>query len=723
MAKRDFRTPAQKAKDAAKRQKEAQKAQTAQRKEERKVAATPVTPGGLSPAQQAQIDKARQQRQAVQDEYSQRLRTGDVRSDLRAESRTPEDDLTPARFPNAINYKPQYHDSVRAIHDELATRVATLSTPTSREDERAVGLEPTSEPARALSAETKQKLANVSHHLGLASAAHDMSLESHKAGNHADAVFYLSKAADHLHDAINGSRALPTTVGTQVKSAGIAEITSGTSSKLHTLTKTYADDVTNTTRLNSIEKDIIKQHVATKDYTPGEMSSSYVAPIPSKRVRGTKVQGQTPRMYKNFDTIPLSSQEEEATADRRAKEARDAGFHEMTSKEISSISDPKQRSAEYERLMSERTAKGDEDYAAAKVEAGKKAADTAAKAYQKVKGVIQQPALTDEELKASGERYTQRWQEGVVSGERNAADLRWKRAVAQTSWEQENPNKTFIGSEAHKDPEKWHLKWQVKAHWLGANPKASPEDFENTEFAHSPERYNPKDGFKPEPMQVNPDRSVGPANFRLKDAVRQHWMHVNLGKNERDFEETQFASKPETYSHPGQNEDGSVKGLRQIPKFDTGSVAKIQFPYRNVMKRVGLPAADYPTPEDDKQGEKSQTEINNLRTAGLPVPAALTMHPDVIQGREEAGTLTGPERETKVAEVIQRLDKERRATRTAKLGGALEAKESESRVDQALNRPSRGASKRGATTSGFKSGLTEHELAQNPAAADTTREV
>ncbi len=274
----------------------------------------------------------------------------------------------------------------------------------------------------------------------------------------------------------------------------------------------------------------------------------------------------------------------------------------------------------------------------------------------------------------------------------------------QSHWERENPDKTFIGSEAHKNPEKWHAKWQVKTHWLGANPESSPEDFENTEFAHSPERYNPKDGFRPEPIPANPDRSVGAEDFRLKEAVRNHWLRANPAKTHLDFETTQFASHPETYSHPGtKNPNGTTK----LPPFKEGTSAPIQFPYRNVMKRVGLPAADYPTPEDDRQGENNQREINNLRTAGLPVPAALTMHPDVIKAREEAGTLTGPERETKVAEVIQRLDKERRSTRTAKLGGALEAQESESRVDKALNKNSR--------TAPFKAGLTEHELAQTTA--------
>ena len=99
-------------------------------------------------------------------------------------------------------------------------------------------------------------------------------------------------------------------------------------------------------------------------------------------------------------------------------------------------------------------------------------------------------------------------EEAVASAPRTGKpvsfDVRWKREEIQPVFERdeeinkksaENEGiknyvpKTFIGSEAHSDPEKWNQKFQVKQHWLRTNKGVKPHEFEGTEGYTDPEGY------------------------------------------------------------------------------------------------------------------------------------------------------------------------------------------------------------------------------------------
>jgi len=86
-------------------------------------------------------------------------------------------------------------------------------------------------------------------------------------------------------------------------------------------------------------------------------------------------------------------------------------------------------------------------------------------------------------------------------------DVRWKRQEIQPMFERDEQvneesakqagindyvPKTFTGSEAHNDPEKWNQKFQVKQHWLRTNKGAKPHEFEGTSGNIDPEGYATK---------------------------------------------------------------------------------------------------------------------------------------------------------------------------------------------------------------------------------------
>jgi hypothetical protein len=86
-------------------------------------------------------------------------------------------------------------------------------------------------------------------------------------------------------------------------------------------------------------------------------------------------------------------------------------------------------------------------------------------------------------------------------------DIRWRREEIQPVFERDEAinessaknagikdyvPKTFIGSEAHTDPEKWNQQFQVKQHWLRTNKGAKPHEFEGTEGHIDPEGYATK---------------------------------------------------------------------------------------------------------------------------------------------------------------------------------------------------------------------------------------
>lgn len=78
--------------------------------------------------------------------------------------------------------------------------------------------------------------------------------------------------------------------------------------------------------------------------------------------------------------------------------------------------------------------------------------------------------------------------------------VRWRREAIQKDWEAENPGKTFVGSDAHADPEHWNLKRQVRSAWMRASKlKNTPETraaFEGTQFAAAPKAAAEKWGLQ-----------------------------------------------------------------------------------------------------------------------------------------------------------------------------------------------------------------------------------
>jgi hypothetical protein len=89
-----------------------------------------------------------------------------------------------------------------------------------------------------------------------------------------------------------------------------------------------------------------------------------------------------------------------------------------------------------------------------------------------------------------------RWQE------KNEENLRPKRAAVQPHFEAEEEinaksaaeigknyvKKTFVGSDAHKDPDAWMSTNKKKQSWLASTPGARPEDFETSEDYHDPHK-------------------------------------------------------------------------------------------------------------------------------------------------------------------------------------------------------------------------------------------
>jgi hypothetical protein len=64
-----------------------------------------------------------------------------------------------------------------------------------------------------------------------------------------------------------------------------------------------------------------------------------------------------------------------------------------------------------------------------------------------------------------------------------------KNAASAAAAGKDYTKKTFIGSEAHTDPTKWHYFNQLKQHWLKNTPDARPEDFDSSEAKLDPENY------------------------------------------------------------------------------------------------------------------------------------------------------------------------------------------------------------------------------------------
>jgi hypothetical protein len=75
-----------------------------------------------------------------------------------------------------------------------------------------------------------------------------------------------------------------------------------------------------------------------------------------------------------------------------------------------------------------------------------------------------------------------------------------------SAWLQREPTKTFIGSPAHQDPEKFLIKMAVKDHWLAAQSKSGfskSHEFEGTEAAANPEAYIEKNGLQHTGFKTN----------------------------------------------------------------------------------------------------------------------------------------------------------------------------------------------------------------------------
>jgi hypothetical protein len=64
--------------------------------------------------------------------------------------------------------------------------------------------------------------------------------------------------------------------------------------------------------------------------------------------------------------------------------------------------------------------------------------------------------------------------------------------------------KTFVGSEAHTNPVAWHLRNQVRSHWLSNTKGARPEDFENSDAHHDPLGYVAKHADSKKPVSQKP---------------------------------------------------------------------------------------------------------------------------------------------------------------------------------------------------------------------------
>jgi hypothetical protein len=100
----------------------------------------------------------------------------------------------------------------------------------------------------------------------------------------------------------------------------------------------------------------------------------------------------------------------------------------------------------------------------------------------------------------------------------NSFNVRWGRAQVQPVFEyNEKQNaasaaevgksytpKTFVGSEAHTNPVAWHLRNQVRSHWLSTTKGARPEDFENSDAHHDPLGYVAKHADSKKPVSQKP---------------------------------------------------------------------------------------------------------------------------------------------------------------------------------------------------------------------------
>ena len=62
--------------------------------------------------------------------------------------------------------------------------------------------------------------------------------------------------------------------------------------------------------------------------------------------------------------------------------------------------------------------------------------------------------------------------------------------------------KTFVGSEAHTNPEAWHEKNQVRTHWIKSN-KGRPEDFDSSEAAGDIAGYKAANNLETKPLEFD----------------------------------------------------------------------------------------------------------------------------------------------------------------------------------------------------------------------------